>query len=139
MLKFEHLGSKYLKTNFRFEISTFEIIYQQIIVKIKTWYFLRQNGVIRAFGLKIFKKQCQIWNQDLQNRVRTKFHLQIRKLILLCPKTHFGHLGLKFQNQKLVENSRFCQFWNFFSFRTISLFFGGRFSCFWSVLAGSGF
>ena len=48
----------------------------------------------------------------------------------------FGDLGLKFEKQKLVERSRFIQFWNFGLFRVVLHFiwvFSSRSGSFWPV------
>ena len=59
MRKFGYLGSKFLKTNVRFEISTFKIGYRQIFGKrLESWYFLAQNTQIWAFGLKVWKMKA---------------------------------------------------------------------------------
>ena len=61
MAKFGHLGSKFWKTNDRFEISTFEILYRQNFVKrLESRYFLTKNAKICAFVLKILENKCQI-------------------------------------------------------------------------------
>ena len=59
MLKFGDLGYKILKTNLKFEISTFKIGYKQNFVEIRNLYSLTQNAHIWGFGLKLFENQCQ--------------------------------------------------------------------------------
>ena len=63
---------KFLKTNVRFEISTFEIGLLHSL-RLESGYLLAQNAQIWGFGLQIFKNQCQIWNQHFWNKVHTKF------------------------------------------------------------------
>ena len=48
-----------------------------LLKRLESWYFLTQNAQICTFGLKIFKKQCQIWNSHLWTKVQTKFHWKI--------------------------------------------------------------
>ena len=51
---FGHLGSNFLKTNIRFEISTCEIGFRQNFVKkLESWIFLVQYTQIWGFGLEI--------------------------------------------------------------------------------------
>ena len=111
------MGSKFYKTNVRFQISTFEIACMQNFVKIKK---------LIHFGPK--------WpNSDLKS---APLKLGTEKILLKSLKTKFGHLGSNFEKQKLVENSRFLQFCNFLLFQVVSQFFwGGRFSWFQVVLA----
>ena len=58
MSKFGYLGSKFLKTNDKFEISTFEIGYMKNFVKIRT---------LVHFGPKC---QClEIWARNFQKQM----------------------------------------------------------------------
>ena len=138
MPKFEHLGSKYLKTNFRFEISTFEIVNRQIIVKIRNLILFDRKCPNSGIWAQNFQKTILNFKEDFQNRVQTKLHLQIRKLILLCPKTHIWAFGVEFWKTKAGRKFQIFSILKLARFGSFRCFLGG-FSWFWLVLACSWF
>ena len=59
MPKFAHLGSKFSKSNVRFEIRNFEIEHKQNFAKIlASWYFFVQNTQIWIFGLEVWETKA---------------------------------------------------------------------------------
>ena len=90
-----------------------------------------------AFGLKIFEKQCQIWNHELPNRVQTKISLKIRKLILLGPKTQIWTQSLKNESQQKYPDIPYFEmlpcFWLLCNFVGLFWLILGCFGWFWLV------
>ena len=70
MPKSGDLDSTFSKTNVRFEISTFEIVYIRNFVKTLDSYFLAQNIQIWAFELEVWKSKA---NRKLQISSILKF------------------------------------------------------------------
>ena len=111
MPKFGDLGSKFLKTNVKFEINTFEIWYMRNFVKIKE-LILFGPKCPKAFGLKAFKKSQTfgIWAQNFQRQmINFKINTfkieymrnfaKIRKLKLFGPKN--PNLGIWTRSLKI--------------------------------------
>ena len=69
MSKFRHLGSKFSKTNVKFESSTFETGFLQILLRLESSYFSAQNAQIWGYELKSLKttEKCEI--NKFNNRV----------------------------------------------------------------------
>ena len=61
MPKFGYVGSKFLKTNVRFEIRIFKIRYiENFIEKLESWYFFDQNTKIWTFVQEVWKAKLSI-------------------------------------------------------------------------------
>ena len=60
MLKFGDFVLKLLKTNVRFEISTFEIVYKQNLAKLTKLKLFGPKCTNLGIWFKVFEDQCQI-------------------------------------------------------------------------------
>ena len=93
MSKFGDLCLKFLKTIFRFEISTFEIEYSQNFIKNRKLILFGPNAHIWRFELHTFQNEYRIWNQHFRMvfeksapQLYMRNFASIRKLLLFCPK-----------------------------------------------------
>ena len=90
----------------------------------------------RHLGSNFSKNNSKFQIRTFKIGCRQNFIYRLESWYFFAQKLTFGHLGSNFEQQKLVENSRFSQFWNFCSFWVIWLFFGGvlaGFGSFWLV------
>ena len=104
--KFQHLGSKFSKTNVRSKpkINTFVIGYRQNFVKFRKLIHFDPKCQYLEIWARNFKKQCQIWNGNLRNRVQATWNIE--KLILLGPKTQIWGFGLEVLKTKAKRKFR---------------------------------
>ena len=101
--------SKFSKTNFRFEISIFDIGYMknirfiwEILEKIKIRKLILFGSKYPNLGilLKLLEGECQIWNQYLQNRAHAEISLRLESFWFLTPKPPICAFGLKIFESK---------------------------------------
>ena len=118
MPKFRNLGSKFLKTNVRFQITTFDIENMRSFIKIRKLILFG----LKCPNLEIFARHLREKND--RSEIST---LKIWcRLILFGPKCLNLRIWLKIWKTKAgKKNSRFTQFWNFGSIRVVSQFFKG--------------
>ena len=125
MPKFEHLGSKYLKTNFRFEISTFEIVNRQIIVKIRNLILFDRKCPNSGIWAQNFQKTILNFKAGLSKQGADKITFTDQKVDTSLPKNpHLSIWGRILKNKSWQKIPDFLNF-EIGSFWVISLFFGG--------------
>ena len=107
MPKFGHLGSKYLKTNVKFEISSFEIGYLRNFVKIRRSILVSPKCPNLGILARNFRKQMANLKSAYLKKVHAKFRLS---QYFLAEKAQLWVFGLKI--------------WKFGSFRMVSARFG---------------
>ena len=107
MPKFGHLGSKYLKTNVKFEISSFEIGYLRNFVKIRRSIHVSPKCPNLGILAQNFQKQMANLKSAYLKKVHAKFRF---KSILFGRKSPI--VGIWAQNLKIwVVSDGFGSFW----------------------------
>ena len=84
----------------------------------------------RHLGSKFSKNNSKFQSRTFKIGCRQNYIYRLESWYFFAQKPTFEHLGSNFEKQKLVENSRFSQFWNWLVL--------GHFAVFWGVLAGFG-